>query len=87
MADISPCAGIDGAFYQPADTFFPAQQGVALTYDDVTLATQYSEILPRDATTPISLNVEDSASLTKTVASLTSSSAPVPDHDEKSSPN
>jgi IMP dehydrogenase len=49
MADISPSAGIDGAFYQPADTFFPAQQGVALTYDDVTLATQYSEILPRDA--------------------------------------
>jgi IMP dehydrogenase len=49
MADISPCAEVDDAFYQSADTFFPAQQGVALTYDDVTLATQYSEILPRDA--------------------------------------
>ena len=49
MADISPCAKVDDAFYQSADTFFPAQQGVALTYDDVTLATQYSEILPRDA--------------------------------------
>ena len=48
-ADSSPCSAVDDAFYQAADTFFPAQQGVALTYDDVTLATQYSEILPRDA--------------------------------------
>ncbi len=49
MADSSRCAAVDDAFYQPADSFFPAQQGVALTYDDVTLATQYSEILPRDS--------------------------------------
>jgi IMP dehydrogenase len=48
-AESSPRSAIDDAFYQPADAFFPAQQGVALTYDDVTLATQYSEILPRDA--------------------------------------
>jgi IMP dehydrogenase len=48
-AESSPCSAVDDAFYQAADTFFPAQQGVALTYDDVTLATQYSEILPRDA--------------------------------------
>jgi IMP dehydrogenase len=48
-ADSSPCSAVDDAFYQPADSFFHAQQGVALTYDDVTLATQYSEILPRDA--------------------------------------
>ena len=48
-ADNPPCAAVDDAFYQCADLFFPAQQGVALTYDDVTLATQYSEILPRDA--------------------------------------
>jgi IMP dehydrogenase len=46
----SPSLAVDDAFYQAADSFFPAQQGVALTYDDVTLATQYSEILPRDAT-------------------------------------
>lgn len=39
---------IDGRFYQPADTFFTAQNGLALTYDDVTLATLYSDILPRD---------------------------------------
>jgi IMP dehydrogenase len=55
MADISPCAAIDDAFYQAADSFFPGQQGVALTYDDVTLATQYSEILPRDANLETSL--------------------------------
>ena len=48
-ANSSPCAAVDDAFYQSADSFFSAQQGVALTYDDVTLATQYSEILPRDA--------------------------------------
>jgi IMP dehydrogenase len=48
-ASSSPSSAVDDAFYQPADSFFPAQQGVALTYDDVTLATQYSEILPRDA--------------------------------------
>ncbi len=47
--DPYPCSAVDDAFYQAADLFFPAQQGVALTYDDVTLATQYSEILPRDA--------------------------------------
>jgi IMP dehydrogenase len=45
----SPSLAVDDAFYQAADSFFPSQQGVALTYDDVTLATQYSEILPRDA--------------------------------------
>lgn len=39
---------IDSQFFQAADVFFPAQAGLALTYDDVTLATQYSEILPRD---------------------------------------
>src|SRR6266571_1785498 len=39
---------IDAEFYQPAETFFTAHRGMALTYDDVTLATLYSEILPRD---------------------------------------
>jgi IMP dehydrogenase len=48
-AHSSPSSAVDDAFYQPAGSFFPAQQGVALTYDDVTLATQYSEILPRDS--------------------------------------
>ena len=39
---------IDAEFYQPAETFFTGHRGLALTYDDVTLATLYSEILPRD---------------------------------------
>jgi len=39
---------IDSQFYQAADLFFPAHAGTALTYDDVTLATLYSEVLPRD---------------------------------------
>jgi len=39
---------IDAEFYQPAETFFRGHRSLALTYDDVTLATLYSEILPRD---------------------------------------
>jgi IMP dehydrogenase len=39
---------LDSKFYKPADAFFPAYNNVALTYDDVTLATCYSEVLPRD---------------------------------------
>ncbi len=39
---------LDAAFYKPADAFFPAFSSMGLTYDDVTLATLYSEILPRD---------------------------------------
>lgn len=49
------CASVDAAFYKPADQFFKEQSGVALTYDDVTLATLYSEILPRDAKLEITL--------------------------------
>jgi IMP dehydrogenase len=39
---------LDGQFYLNADTFFSQNQKIALTYDDVTLATLYSEILPRN---------------------------------------
>ncbi len=38
----------DSPFYQPADKFFPANNTIGLTFDDITLATLYSEILPRD---------------------------------------
>ena len=38
---------IDAAFYKEAETFFPAHP-VGLTYDDVTLATRFSEVLPRE---------------------------------------
>ncbi|MBI2517857.1 MAG: IMP dehydrogenase [Opitutae bacterium] len=44
-----PVASADSDFYLPADRFFPANLPNALTYDDVSLATLYSEILPKDA--------------------------------------
>ena len=49
MAAEQNASPLDSVFYQPADTFFPAQAGVALTYDDLTLSTLYSEILPKNA--------------------------------------
>src|SRR5262245_29839133 len=45
----------DSTFYKPAETFFPAFSSVGLTFDDVTLATLYSEILPRDTQLDITL--------------------------------
>jgi IMP dehydrogenase len=39
---------IDEQFYQNADDFFRSNNLTALTFDDLTLATLYSEILPRD---------------------------------------
>ena len=38
----------DHPFYQAAEEFFPANNKLGLTFDDITLATLYSEILPRD---------------------------------------
>src|SRR5690349_23009167 len=38
----------DSQFYKAPDAFFPHYHSIGLTYDDVTLATLYSEILPRD---------------------------------------
>ncbi len=35
--------------YLPADLFFPKVLPTGLTFDDVSLATRYSEVLPRDA--------------------------------------
>jgi IMP dehydrogenase len=48
MAAIKETDGSDSRFYKPADAFFPAYNSLGLTFDDVTLATLYSEILPRD---------------------------------------
>ncbi|MBI3886066.1 MAG: IMP dehydrogenase [Opitutae bacterium] len=39
----------DSDFYLPAERFFAAHAPTALTYDDVSLATLYSDILPKDA--------------------------------------
>ena len=46
----------DGEFYLPADAFFRANVPTALTFDDVSLATLYSEILPKDADTSTAIS-------------------------------
>jgi len=48
MAAMRQSESLDARFYQAAGQFFPANNKLALTFDDVTLATLYSEILPRD---------------------------------------
>jgi IMP dehydrogenase len=48
MAATKATDNLDAEFYKPAGTFFPAYNNTGLTFDDVTLATLYSEILPRD---------------------------------------
>jgi len=48
----------DADFYLPADAFFRANLPTALTFDDVSLATLYSEILPKDADTSTALGDE-----------------------------
>src|ERR1051326_7645183 len=46
MAASKDADSLDSLFYKPADLFFPAYSDLGLTFDDVTLATHYSEILP-----------------------------------------
>ncbi|HYG33311.1 MAG TPA: IMP dehydrogenase, partial [Clostridia bacterium] len=48
MAAIKESDNLDSKFYKPADAFFPAYSNIGLTFDDVTLATLYSEVLPRE---------------------------------------
>ncbi|MBN73405.1 MAG: malate dehydrogenase [Gimesia sp.] len=45
----SPTHSVDQVFYQEADAFFKTHAHTALTYDDITLATRYSDVLPRKA--------------------------------------
>ncbi len=52
----SSTAGADAEFYLPADAFFRASLPTALTFDDVSLATLYSAILPKDADTSTALS-------------------------------
>jgi len=49
-------SAVDARFYLPADEFFRANIPTALTFDDVSLATLYSEILPKDADTSTSIS-------------------------------
>ena len=48
MAATKNTTSLDSSFYQPAGAFFPAFNHTGLTFDDLTLATLYSDILPRD---------------------------------------
>jgi IMP dehydrogenase len=57
----TPSPGIDSGFYLPADAFFAATRPTALTFDDVSLATLHSEILPRD--TDLSTQLSDTLRL------------------------
>ncbi len=41
--------GVDAECYLPADAFFRSNLPTALTFDDVSLATLFSDILPKDA--------------------------------------
>ncbi|MES2695088.1 MAG: IMP dehydrogenase [Verrucomicrobiota bacterium] len=49
-------AAADADFYLAADAFFRANLPTALTFDDVSLATLYSEILPKDADTSTAIS-------------------------------
>jgi len=48
MAASKETDSFDSRFYKAADAFFPSYSGIGLTFDDITLATVYSEILPRE---------------------------------------
>ena len=48
MADTDSPNHVDADFYSTSDAFFRNHRGTGLTFDDVTLATLYSDILPRD---------------------------------------
>jgi IMP dehydrogenase len=58
MTKVAKTAGnsIDSECYLAADAFFRASLPTALTYDDVSLATLYSDILPKDADTATTLS-------------------------------
>lgn len=50
-----PLSEFDRAYYLPSAAFFERHAGTGLTYDDISLATLYSEILPRDANLEVKL--------------------------------
>ncbi|HYG24292.1 MAG TPA: IMP dehydrogenase [Verrucomicrobiae bacterium] len=61
MAASKDFDSVDSRFYKAADAFFPSYSGIGLTFDDITLATQYSEVLPRD--THLEVQLADSLQL------------------------
>ncbi len=65
MTQVAPtsAAAFDAEFYQTANAFFAANRPVGLTFDDVSLATLYSEILPKDADTSTALSEQVNLSI------------------------
>ena len=53
--EISGVASADGEFFLDAEAFFARNCPNALTYDDVSLATQFSDVLPRLTQTQVNL--------------------------------
>lgn len=51
----------DTSFYRAADAFFGDHHSIGLTFDDVSLATRYSDILPR--MTKVDMSLSDTLSL------------------------
>lgn len=58
---------IDETFFLNADKFFAQNAAFGLTYDDVSLATQYSDILPRQ--TRLDTSISDKVSLSLPIIS------------------
>ena len=56
VAQKKSASAFDTASYLPADTFFSSSLPTALTFDDVSLATLYSDILPKDADTSTAIS-------------------------------
>ena len=56
MTNVASASSVDAEFYQPADAFFRANLPMALTFDDVSLSTLYTDILPKDADTSTQLS-------------------------------
>ncbi len=52
---------LDSKFYKSADAFFTKHDSIGLTYDDITLATLYSEVLPRE--TQLDTSIADGLNL------------------------
>jgi IMP dehydrogenase len=51
-----PFEKVDAQFFQRADTFFQENHSIGLTFDDVTLATDFSNVLPKDTNLETSLS-------------------------------
>ncbi|MDR2512560.1 MAG: IMP dehydrogenase [Puniceicoccales bacterium] len=62
-ANATPDTNVDHLFYKPAQTFFTDNASLALTYDDVSLATRYTDVLPRQTRLDTSLSDRLSLSL------------------------